>query len=522
MKKNLPVTQIEHVMPEGAEIVSTTDLKGIITDCNDTFIEISGFSREELIGTNHNIVRHPDVPPAVFANLWDTVKDGKPWMGIVKNRCKNGDHYWVDAYVTPILEHGNVTGYESVRIKAPRDRITAAEKLYRDVYRERSLKSPFAMSTPANLFSGAFVALTLMLIGMLYLAPEKWPWALLFYLLSWMVATSNIYWSIRRLRDAYSEASQIINNPVLQKLYTDEINDIAAIRLAGKMQSAHLRTALRRLLHMAGRVSTHANATAEIAQRAQGFVIDQQSQTSAVATAVEQMSISFANVSENAMQVTDAVGQAAMKAREGRGMLSKASKSAEELDGVMIRTSEVVNELRQDATSIGSVTDVIQNIAEQTNLLALNAAIEAARAGEQGRGFAVVADEVRSLATRTAESTQEIRQLIEKLQVRVSQVVSVIEDGRNNTRNSAENSRRVNSELAAVLDSVEDIRSKISVIATAVEQQSSVASNISDSVSNISQLSSDTAHAVSEGTAESEELKNIAGELELMVERFRN
>ena len=117
MKKNLPVTEKEQPFPEGAEIVSATDLKGVITDCNQAFVDISGFSRDELIGTSHNIVRHPDVPPAVFANLWDTLKSGKPWMGIVKNRCKNGDHYWVDAYVTPIIENGQVTGYESVRVK---------------------------------------------------------------------------------------------------------------------------------------------------------------------------------------------------------------------------------------------------------------------------------------------------------------------------------------------------------------------------------------------------------------------
>ncbi len=521
MKKNLPVTQKEHLMPDNAEIVSTTDLKGVVTDVNETFIEISGFSRDELVGKSHNVVRHPDVPPAVFANMWDTIKTGKPWMGIVKNRCKNGDHYWVDAYVTPIMENGKITGYESVRIKAERDRIPTAEKLYRDIYNEKSLKSPFAMTSVANLATGAFVVLTIIFAGNIWIGSASPMLATGLYLVSLVFAGMNIFWSTRRIRDAYTEALRVIDNPVLQKLYTDEINDIAAIRLARRMQDSHLRTALSRLLHLSGRVSRHANATTDVSQQAASFVGEQQSQTATVATAIEQMSVSIADVSDSALQVTSAVEQAAGRAREGRGMLTKASESANALDKVMTSTSEVVNELHQDANSIGSVTDVIQNIAEQTNLLALNAAIEAARAGEQGRGFAVVADEVRSLATRTGESTKEIRELIEKLQSRVSQVVNVIDEGRKNTRESAENSKQVNNELAEVLDSVEDIRSKVFVIAKAVEEQNGVARNISSNISSINELAYKTTDAVTQGASESEALQKIAHELESMVERFR-
>ncbi len=133
MKINEPVTDVEIPMKEGDVIVSKTDLKGIITYCNHTFVEISGYSEAELLGKNHNIVRHPDVPPAAFQDLWDTIRAGRPWTGIVKNRAKSGDHYWVKANVIPVRRDGEVVEYMSVRTKPSREEIAAAEALYRAI-----------------------------------------------------------------------------------------------------------------------------------------------------------------------------------------------------------------------------------------------------------------------------------------------------------------------------------------------------------------------------------------------------
>lgn len=133
MKINLPVTQKEIVLKEGVSIVSKTDLKGAITYINRDFIEISGFSELELVGKSHNIIRHPDMPSAAFEDLWRTVKAGKPWNGIVKNRCKSGDHYWVEANVAPIREGAKIVGYMSVRSIATRTQIESAEKLYQSM-----------------------------------------------------------------------------------------------------------------------------------------------------------------------------------------------------------------------------------------------------------------------------------------------------------------------------------------------------------------------------------------------------
>ena len=130
MRMNLPVTQQEFDYPAEHMLVSMTDTKGIITHCNHAFVAVSGYTYEELIGQNHNLVRHPDMPPAAYKDLWSTAGRGTPWTGMVKNRRKNGDHYWVQANVTPILQNGKPKGYMSVRIKPSRQDIKAAEALY--------------------------------------------------------------------------------------------------------------------------------------------------------------------------------------------------------------------------------------------------------------------------------------------------------------------------------------------------------------------------------------------------------
>ena len=130
MRLNLPVTSVEQTFPDQQRLISATDINSHITYCNAEFAAMSGFSQAELIGSTHNLVRHPDMPAAVFESMWGYLKAGQSWMGVVKNRCKNGNFYWVSAYVTPILEDGKLVGYESVRVKPSREQVSRAETLY--------------------------------------------------------------------------------------------------------------------------------------------------------------------------------------------------------------------------------------------------------------------------------------------------------------------------------------------------------------------------------------------------------
>lgn len=140
MKINTPVTGNEHNFSDATEIISTTDLKGITDTANEDFMNISGFSHDEIVGKNHNVVRHPDMPAEAFADLWTHLKANKPWIGIVKNRCKNGDNYWVDAYVSPMYIDGKVTGYQSVRAKPKREWVDRASKTYAKLWLASRMK----------------------------------------------------------------------------------------------------------------------------------------------------------------------------------------------------------------------------------------------------------------------------------------------------------------------------------------------------------------------------------------------
>ncbi|MDF2629434.1 MAG: putative aerotaxis receptor protein [Symbiobacteriaceae bacterium] len=133
MKKNLPITSVEHTYPPEERLISETDLRGIVTTANDSFCKVAGFTQEELVGQSHNLVRHPDMPQEAFADLWRTLKAGERWVGVIKNRCRNGDYYWVKAFVSPVLQDGKTVGYRSVRKLPTRDEVRAAELLYKRI-----------------------------------------------------------------------------------------------------------------------------------------------------------------------------------------------------------------------------------------------------------------------------------------------------------------------------------------------------------------------------------------------------
>jgi len=270
--------------------------------------------------------------------------------------------------------------------------------------------------------------------------------------------------------------------------------------------------------------STHLASAAEelsaiTTQGSQG-VARQQSEIQQVATAMEEMSATVQEVAKNAASAAAAAQEADSQSKEGFIVVNQTVQTINSLADEVRRTAEVVEKLKGDCLSIGTVLDVIRDIAEQTNLLALNAAIEAARAGEQGRGFAVVADEVRTLASRTQTSTQEINEMIERLQAGANEAVNAMAKGRDKATDSVEQAAKAGEALAAITSVVDRIKSMNMQIASAAEEQTSTAEEINRNIVNISDVSEEAASGAKQTATSSDDLARLAVELQGHVSKF--
>jgi PAS domain S-box-containing protein len=701
MKNNLPVTDRQVFLDENDTIITQTDLNGVITYANADFIRISGFSETELIGQHHNIVRHPDMPAAAFADLWTTIKQGKPWNGLVKNRCKNGDYYWVNAHVAPMEKNNAIVGYTSLRTKPTATQIAEAQQLYQSLSKSHSplalrqgraesrsllarlnpLRWLEHMSARVQLLSliAAFLAGFLALGalnhivlrqvevgGPIYheidlqkelvadiLPPpeyllEAWqvtlemtvaPTAQLPALIEKSHAlrkdyeARHQYWlkqlpagklkssivegawkpglAFLDLRDSqfipaiqsgnrdaalallpelkarYAEHRVRIDETVNQAniesqateqrtrdilkwgtwlliafsaviamvigimgrsvyrnltragdpLYLGEvIRHLSVGNLSFPIHAEkerpesvlhlvdHLQSSLRNLISLVAEearlVTAQSQQMVQASTNVNRAVHSQSENSAAVASTTEQLTVSIQQVSENAAEALTLSRNSSDTCEEGVHVIRNAVDSMGRIAGIVRDASQTVLDLGAHSEKISGVVQVIQDIADQTNLLALNAAIEAARAGEQGRGFAVVADEVRKLAERTSTATKEIEAMIGVIQSGLQTAVTDMENGVKQVDSGMALASEAGTSIEKIRESALRVAQVVADISAALAEQRIASESIAQQIERIAQGAEENSTAAQQTTASAAALEEAAQQMQNSVSRF--
>ncbi|NOY63771.1 MAG: methyl-accepting chemotaxis protein [Gammaproteobacteria bacterium] len=349
----------------------------------------------------------------------------------------------------------------------------------------------------------------------------------------WSIATivaamgiaAMLAWSITRsvvvpLGNALTVANTIAEGNLTSDIHDDGKDEVSHLMAALREMNDELRAIVSQVVGASSQLGGAVDKLADVAGEASVAVTRQQDETRQAATAVNEMSATVQEVSKNALEAANAAQNADDAAKSGQSVVSGTIKTIQILASDVENAGQVIKALQDDSNDIGKVLDVIHGIAEQTNLLALNAAIEAARAGEQGRGFAVVADEVRTLAQRTQEATAEIQTMIEKLQSGSGRAVAVMETGQTQAGNSVEKASVAGQSLQQITAAVATIHSMNNQIAQASEEQTAVAAEIDKNMVTISEIADHSAHNVNEIAAASEQLAGLSNDLQGVVKQF--
>ncbi|MDP5293628.1 PAS domain-containing methyl-accepting chemotaxis protein [Oceanimonas sp. CHS3-5] len=516
MRKNLPVTSNERTFDADERLVSTTDIHGNILHCNDAFVSVSGYTREELVGQPHNLVRHPDMPAAAFKVMWEHLKAGQPWMGLVKNRCKNGDYYWVDAYVSPITEGGAVVGFESVRSCPERDDVARAERLYERLRAGKALPRRSLLNRP-----WLWLGLSQLMAGGLLLAGHT-KVAITLDLLSLAAFGGWISYlhrqTLKRLDELLGGA---FRHELTMHTHSREQGMLGRLKVGIRSEKARLMAIITRIEDAAGRVSSRSDNGHEQSNQAREGMASLRLETEQVATAMNEMSATINDVTAHVQETASQADSASQMAHQGLAVASVTREAIAGLKNTVDDISGEVQRLAEQTAGIARVAGMIETLSEQTNLLALNAAIEAARAGEQGRGFAVVADEVRQLAARTRESTGEIHRIVAELTERASSSVDVAEQGKVSAESGLTRVVETESTLSGIAAAVSRIADMSLQMATAVEQQARVAEDINQQAVNMASLSDSGLKQADSAAGSMAGLQSVATELHDLVVRLK-
>ena len=503
MRINTPVNNVETEVPDGVFIYSRTDVSGIIVDANEAFAEISGFEVEEMVGQNHNMVRHPDMPKEAFEDMWSSLKRNRPWRGFVKNRRKDGGFYWVLATVTAVRENGRVVGYQSVRARATREEVSKVSEAYARIKNGDNsfkIKDGFIVNSVMDTFQKfspemqAQTAIWASLVAGISALASHWlgdvgsAWLggiSLVPILMWILVGSPKQRKLLKETSLFME-KVLTSGDLTQRFPITHGGDLSLLSRQIDLFIGSVRATVQGMDDMANTVQSNALSTRKNIEEVTKAANDQAQSTLSTASMTEELSNSIREVSTRAEHTGSLARESDQRAQKISQENAESFKAIEESAASIQNAAAGVKNLEESSRQIGAITARIKGIAEQTNLLALNAAIEAARAGEAGRGFAVVADEVRKLSEGASQSSQEIANLLSGFQREISITEERMGSGVGNVASSVEIVRKSRESMEAITAGMSNTLSNMAEIASAINEQSKAIDMLAKTVSDIS------------------------------------
>ncbi|MEB0952262.1 methyl-accepting chemotaxis protein [Citrobacter sedlakii] len=499
MSSHLYVTQQNTPLDDDTTLMSTTDLHSYITHANDTFVTVSGYSLNELLAQPHNLVRHPDMPKAAFADMWYTLKQGEPWSGIVKNRCKNGDHYWVRANAVPMVRGGQVTGYMSIRTRATEEEIAAVEPLYQALNENRCAR---------RIHKGLVVRKGW--LGKLPSLPLRWRVRGVMTLLFVLVAAGLYASDASALAYLMSALALAAGTVIFEGQIVRPIENVA--KQALKVATGERNSVMH--LNRSDELGLTLRAVGQLGLMCRWLINDVSSQVSSVRNGSETLAKGNDDLNKHTRQTVDNVQQTVATMNQMAASVKQNSETASAADKLSSAASsaatqggeamdtviKTMDDIANSTQRIGTITTLINDIAFQTNILALNAAVEAARAGEQGKGFAVVAGEVRHLASRSASAANDIRKLIDASADKV--------------QSGSQQVHAAGRTIDNIVSQVQNVTQLIAQISHATSEQADGLSSLTRAVDELNHITQKNAELVEESAQVSAMVKHRASRLE--------